>query len=413
MRKLTIEYIENNNLLLYSYIRGSKLYGINLPSINDEEVSDTDIGGVFLCDTDQCLGLGFDYCEQVQDEKGDKVYYELGRFLKLALESNPNILEAFYIPKDKVIGNIHPYMQDILNVKEMFLTKLCLPKFKGYAYNQIKKAKSLNKKINYEKPLIRKGVLDFCFTMHKQGTQHIVNWLNERGLKQKYCGIVSLNNMTEMYAVYYDWGKHFLDENVKHEDFINENNIEYKKLRDYIENELFANNINMFNKQPIGYRGITSEEIECNEVRCSSVEPNIKPICYMSFQKMAYSTHCKDYIEYVEWDKNKNPHRFKQNVDCGMKMDLKNMTHCVRLLQMCYEIVTNKGVLIDRTNIDREFLLEIRTGKKTYEEIVNWANDMLMKIEQSIPNCTLPETIDVDFVNQLLINIRKKTIKHF
>ena len=53
--KLTFKDIEEKGLLLYKYQRGSKVYGTNLPT------SDDDFGGVYIAPKDQLLDLGFDY----------------------------------------------------------------------------------------------------------------------------------------------------------------------------------------------------------------------------------------------------------------------------------------------------------------------------------------------------------------
>ena len=54
----------------------------------------------------------------------------------------------------------------------------------------------------------RKEPLDFCFTTYKQGSACMREWLAARGLEQKYCGLVSLNNMPDCYGMYYDFGAH-------------------------------------------------------------------------------------------------------------------------------------------------------------------------------------------------------------
>ena len=65
-------------------IRGSQAYGTNV------ENSDTDYAGVFIQKIDDILG--FNYTEQINDEKNDTVIYEIRRFLDLLASNNPNIL---------------------------------------------------------------------------------------------------------------------------------------------------------------------------------------------------------------------------------------------------------------------------------------------------------------------------------
>ena len=105
MKKLTIEDIRERGWIAYEYKRGSHAYHLNTPT------SDEDFGGVFICPKDDLMGLRSEYVEQVADEKNDRVYYELGRWVELLLKSNPTALESLFIPKDCVIGDVHPAVQ--------------------------------------------------------------------------------------------------------------------------------------------------------------------------------------------------------------------------------------------------------------------------------------------------------------
>ena len=95
--KLNFKDIEEKGLLLYKYIRGSHVYGTNT------ETSDIDEGGIYICPNDQLLDLGFDYQNEVCDEKHDTCWWEIGKFMKLLLSSNPTVLEALFVPDDKVL----------------------------------------------------------------------------------------------------------------------------------------------------------------------------------------------------------------------------------------------------------------------------------------------------------------------
>lgn len=101
------------------------------------------------------------------------------------------------------------------------MTKACFKPFMGYAKTQIIKARGLNKKIvNPAKE--RLEPLDFAYTFYNQGSTKIKNWLEYRGLKQQYCGLVHIPNMHDTYGVYYDWGNHFNDEEIIVEELWNE-----------------------------------------------------------------------------------------------------------------------------------------------------------------------------------------------
>ena len=116
--KLNFKDIEEKGLLLYKYIRGSHVYGTNT------ETSDIDEGGIYICPNDQLLDLGFDYQNEVCDEKHDTCWWEIGKFMKLLLSSNPTVLEALFVPDDKVLYE-HPIITELKKHRDKFITKQC------------------------------------------------------------------------------------------------------------------------------------------------------------------------------------------------------------------------------------------------------------------------------------------------
>ena len=91
-KKLTFEDIRERGLLIYEYIRGSHAYGLAT------ETSDEDRGGVYICPTTELLGLGFEYQEEIENDTHDIVWFELNKFMRLLLKSNPTVLESLFIP---------------------------------------------------------------------------------------------------------------------------------------------------------------------------------------------------------------------------------------------------------------------------------------------------------------------------
>jgi hypothetical protein len=65
---------------------------------------------------------------------------------------------------------------------------------------------------------------------------------------------------------------------------------------------------------------------------------------------------------------------------------------------------------VDRTNIDRDFILNIRLGNTSYEEIIDYIEGKKDEMEKAMAESTIPEKIDVDFVNDLLLKIRKEQL---
>lgn len=394
MNKLTIEDLRKKGWIAYEYRRGSHMYHLNV------EGSDEDAGGVFICPQSYIYGLRSNYPEQVSDEKNDTVFYEFGRWIELLLKSNPTALESLFAPKDCIIGEVHPAVQFVLDHKEMFLSKECFKTFYGYAVSQIGKARGLNKKIvnPVEKRL---DILDFCYTFKNQGSQPIKEFLAEHNLDQKYCGLVNIPNMRDTYGVYYDfaayWHFEHIDDHARYYDYVKTGTIEYL---DYLH---IIDRIN--DKKFFGYSGIVHpDELEkSNEVRLSSIPKGEHPICFMTYNKDAYTCHCRDYREYKEWEEKRNPIRYEGNL--GHNYDAKNVMHCMRLVRMAKELAQGKGFNVVR-DWDRQYLLDIRNHKFEYEEVMEQLEKEKAEMEAAIATCTLPEHVDYDAVDKLLIAAR-------
>jgi len=395
---MTLE--EAKEKLVYRYLRGSWSHGIAI-----EGKSDYDYGGVYISPFRRLLGLRtyYNQIEQTSDERSDETYYELGRWLELLLKSNPSALESLYIDKEFIIGDIHPAVQSILDNRGMFLTRQCFNPIIGYAFEQIKKAQGYNKKCMYPDDMQRKGILDFCYTFNKQGSMPFKDWLQARGMKHEYCGLVNVPNMFEMYSVFYDWGTHIQNEGES--PLITGMFAETPEGYAYLRKGHSMGEI-----EPIGYRGIVGNELDANSVRLSSVKKDETPICHMQFSKDGYISHCRIYKEWVEWKKNRNEIRYSDNK--GYNYDAKNMCECMRLLHMGIEIASGAGFNVKRT-WDREYLLDIKAHKYTYDELMLAAEDSLQKFKELSLTSNLPERIDPEAVNDLLIDIRKDIYKGY
>ena len=399
------EKIINEQRLLYSYIRGSHLY--NLCTEN----SDVDTSGVYIATKEQLLGC-FGYKPQVSDSRHDNTWFEVGELVRLLLKSNPTVIESLFVPENKMIVKPSPLLDELFANKNEFITKQCFNPFIGYAIDQIKKARGLNKKITnpvYE----RLTPFDFAYTFYKQGSTKISDWLENRGLNKDFCGLVHIPNMHDTYGVYYDWGAHFEANGINTlEDlkqspvfdyilhFYNLNN-DYNGLMDTERTNIWFN----CNKKVKHYRGMCLEN--STDMRGSSVSKGEKPIVHMVYNESGYKDHCRKYKEYKEWEKNRNPKRYESNLD--KNYDSKNLCHTMRLVHMGYEIATGQGIILDREKAgDKEFLMNIRNHKYEYDELMEIVEADKVKLDEAIANSTIKEKIDVDLINDILINIRKK-----
>ena len=396
---MTIEEARERGLIAYKYKRGSHSQNLNGPD------SDEDFGGVYFAPYDLILGLGDGYEEEISDEKHDETYWEFGKWMSLIAKGNPSALESLFVPKEMIL-RMDREIRSVMKHRDEFISKEVVKALAGYAFNQIKKARGLGKKI--VNPVTeRKDVLDFCHTFKGQGSQPIKEFLAEHHLDQKYCGLVSIPNMKDTYGVYYDWAAYFHFEKIDwwcidyqiegvkspYTHFLTDD--EGLKIKERIKN-----------KQFFGYGGIVypDDVSKSNEVRLSSIPKGERPICFMTYNKDAYTCHCREYKEYQEWVENRNQKRYSKAVEAGYNQ--KNMCHCIRLLTMAKEISEGKGFKLWRTD-DRDFLMAIKNGEYTYEYLIDYAEKLLKEVEENLPKCNLPDQVDKNYVSWLTAVLRK------
>ena len=85
--------------------------------------------------------------------------------------------------------------------------------------------------------------------------------------------------------------------------------------------------------------------------------------------------------------------------------DTKNASHLFRLMNMCIELLTDGGLVVDRSNKDRQFLLDIKDGKYQLEWLKREAEDLFKLAKEAYVRSDLPKDVDHKAVNSLLLNI--------
>jgi uncharacterized protein len=337
--------------LIFKAIVGSQSYGTSTPT------SDIDYKGVYMQNINELIGFG--YKPQIEVTK-DEVYYELRRFMELLTSANPTVLELLYSPKDCVIQKSKQF--DLLvQHRDKFLTKKCLNSFGGYAIAQIKKAKGLDKKMNWEKQRVeRKTPLDFIYANVDGKTIPVTALLEQMDFKQENCGLVNINHFRDCYGLYHS-----------------------------------PNNID-------NLKGIILDD--SNSVRLSSIPKHLKQEVIVYYNKDGYSVHCKDYREYQEWLETRNTQRYVDIQGHDQKIDGKNLMHCRRLIDTAMEIPMLKTINVKRPNAD--YLLSIRRGEVDLESIIQKAEEDILLLNELYENSDLPDSVDPDFVNDLLVEIR-------
>jgi len=123
------EQFDLESLVIYRCVVGSRAYGLD----NDE--SDTDRRGIYLAPAELQWSL-FGAPEQFEDNASQSCYWELQKFLGMALKANPNILECLYSP---LVEKTTPLAEELLAMRQGFLSRMIFQTFNGYAMSQFKK----------------------------------------------------------------------------------------------------------------------------------------------------------------------------------------------------------------------------------------------------------------------------------
>jgi len=133
--------------IIYRCIVGSQAYGLS------HEASDIDYRGIYLPPAEAQWSLA-GVPEQLENPEGQEAYWELQKFLMLALKANPNILECLYTP---LVELATPIARELLGMREIFLSKLIYQTYNGYVLGQFKKL---------EQYLRARGTIKWKHAMH-------------------------------------------------------------------------------------------------------------------------------------------------------------------------------------------------------------------------------------------------------
>jgi uncharacterized protein len=121
--------LELNSRIIYRCVIGSRAYGL------EDDQSDTDRRGFYLPPAELHWSL-YGVPEQLENEETQEAYWEIQKFIVLALKANPNVLECLYSP---IVEFATPLAEELLAMREAFLSKLVFQTYSGYVASQFKK----------------------------------------------------------------------------------------------------------------------------------------------------------------------------------------------------------------------------------------------------------------------------------
>ncbi len=115
--------------IVYRCVVGSRAFGLAT------ETSDVDRRGVYLPPADLHWSL-YGVPEQIENPDNQECYWELGKFLRLALKANPNVLECLWTPE---VDFASPLAEEMRGMRAAFLSRLVYRTYNGYTLSQFKK----------------------------------------------------------------------------------------------------------------------------------------------------------------------------------------------------------------------------------------------------------------------------------
>lgn len=133
--------------VIYRCVVGSRAYGL------DHAESDIDRRGIYLPPAELHWSL-YGVPEQLENQANQECYWELQKFLVLALKANPNVLECLYTPLIEVAS---PLAIELLDLRQIFLSQLVYQTYNSYVLSQFKKM---------EQDLRTKGEIRWKHAMH-------------------------------------------------------------------------------------------------------------------------------------------------------------------------------------------------------------------------------------------------------
>lgn len=334
-------------------LSGSHAYGTNM------EGSDVDIRGIFIA-KEGIVRTPFKTVTElnIEGEEDGKVY-ELGTFMTLFKEMNPNIIELGFTDNDSVLYEHAAWIEIKENLQQLVNSNVAF-RFSGYAMAQLKRIKGHNKHINNPQPKEMPTQFDYM--------RLVQSYLQSDPVMSHEVFMRKLRNMND-FCTLVPYGGDI-----------------YGVVATYSENGP------MFN--PDGsIRALEYDKIEDDaKTTC--------PLFIVKYLRQEHNLAKEKHRNYWTWVENRNAKRHELEVKYGF--DTKHAMHLVRLLRMGEEILRTGNVIVKRP--DAEELLSIRNGAKTYEEIIKWAEKKDNEIRGELyKNTKLPKRSDLKIAETLII----------
>lgn len=352
--------VEERILLLG--VVGSKAYGIDRPD------SDTDLKGICIGKKEHYFGV--DVFEQKDkgwtaeegtgrftfiDDCPDTCVYEIRKYIRLAAQANPNIVEFLWLKEFLYRNEAGSYL---VSMREEFLSTKVKYSYSGFAYSQLKRIER------------HRGWLlnppDHAPTLEEFGLNDMFRPLSK----------VEINTFLE-----------FL----------------YILVRDAIEFMEPAEDLYKLLVERIDYKSLLKQHSLPIPVReyAQALTRSSNDFMALLHATHEYRTAMSHWESYQQWKVNRNKSRAELEVKCGF--DAKHASTALRLLMSGIEILKEGKVYVDRRGRDADLLLSIRAGDKSYSYVMEKATEYMEELERAYKESKLPRQVNHKKVNDICI----------
>lgn len=435
-----MKFFHNNNEyeLIVLNLAGSKLYGNSTPS------SDTDYRGVFIASKDSKLGIlgTVEQLEGVDVWKSlvaagldliptdDIVIYELNRFIALAIDNNPNIMDTlcFDYNNPEFTVYVNEKGKELIDNKHLLISSKLKFTFSGYAISQLQRIKShgkwltqfpdINDVLAEIKEAFNNSFIDFNWICDNFGGQvaekvtgetpqkntkfeNTLTWIQFKNCANESRKVLDLKELDfDMYRV-----PRLID--YCHPKDLKGKQLDLNDLRETLQ--YTASFRTMSPSMLVIYtagRGIFSKE---GNLKANDPETIGEFVCLLSIDQNKYKSD-KDYINKLwEWKCNRNEKRSELEEKFGV--DLKHLSHLWRLMTKAKEILLTCTYDPQLKGEELKTLKGIRDGslygRDSYDFALKFAEENDKLLNELYKTTKLQKKPDVKKVNELVLRLQK------
>ena len=320
LKASNLKWLNKNTIFLT--LAGSVAYGTNHAG------SDIDVRGIAIPPKEYFHGYLNTFEQAEFKGEPDMVVFDIRKFIKLAADCNPNIIEFLFTDNKSWLGVEPKLFGPLHDNRNLFLSKKAKHTFSGYAMSQLKR-------INLHYKWL-KNPPSAPPTRAAMG-------LAERFLLPK-----------EQIAA--------AQAQLKHK--IEEWDIDWQQM-DRAERIVMQERLSLMLAE-LGYTRETAFLQGAGAIL--GFDTNF--IRYLQLEK-AFEQEMADWNSYLDWKQNRNPARAALEAKYGY--DCKHGMHLVRLMRMGREILESGVVCVNRPDADE--LKAIRNGAWSYEKLIEWAKN--------------------------------------